>query len=145
MFCTELYCTNKQPAQFYSYWPPVQPVNVLLSASFQLGNQITGGAESLPVAGHVLPQPQHMWTGSYSGGPQSSVGGYQAPVGYASSPQPFASSSFTAATGVDLTLGLGNPHAGNKRTARASPGNSSSSSSDGVKLFGQKIGHSTSR
>ena len=101
-------------------------------------------------AGTYSVAPQSMWQigqGFPAGGTQLSFGGYQAPVGYTSSsyPQPSASSSFTAARGVDLTLGLGNPHAGDKRTARTSPGNSSSSSSDGVKLFGQKIGHSTSR
>ena len=111
---------------------------------------------------HVPSENPTTWAGTYSVAPQSvwqigqgfpsagahlSFGGYQAPVGYASSPQPLASPSFTAATatGVGLTLGVGNPHAGDKRTARASPGNSSSSSSDGVKLFGKKIGHSTSR
>ena len=110
---------------------------------------------------HVRSENPTTWAGTYSVAPQSvwqigqgssagaqlSFGGNQAPVGYTSSsyPQPSASPSFTAARGVDLTLGLGNPHAGDKRTARTSPGNSSSSSSDGVKLFGHKIGHSTSR
>ena len=101
-------------------------------------------------AGTYSVAPQSVWQigqGFPSAGAQLSFGGNQAPVGYTSSsyPQPSASPSFTAARGVDLTLGLGNPHAGDKRTARASPGNSSSSSSDGVKLFGHKIGHSTSR